>query len=348
MFFHVVLHKKKIVSLTILLITVLLCSFSLYAQSPQNPFIHNHSVYVSKQGVYKFDITTLKLQWQALTNIQTFEPVVFKGLLYIGSSQGLYALDMETGEEIWRLGADYSIFSPAVVNQHLYAGSRHGVLYDISPYDGAINWQRKVEGWVYSPAIVKNHDELVLWTGGQAHKALAIAASTGDIIHRIHLSQEVVFSPVVIQEDVVGFNLFDGFTLIIETGKENLTNVIAGSSQAKTIRAENGLIYRASRDGTLTAFDISLKKIQWEKKIFDIDLTMHPSLEGNLLLSNQDQWLLLFDTQRQKVIWHHKMAGNWFAPIQLNHNEIMVFYYVGVNFDSIKAVIVNTSNQQAG
>lgn len=353
MSFRVALQKKEALSLLLLFVAVSLCSFSVFAQQshaqqPHNPFIHDNSIYVSKQGVYKFNLETLTLQWQALTNIHTFEPVVLNDLLYIGSSQGLYALDIETGGVVWRFGADQTIFSPAAVDKHLYAGSQHGVLYDISPLDGGTNWQRNVDGWVYSPALVENQNEFHLWTGGQAHEAIALAASTSEIIHRVPLAQEVVFSPVAIGSDAVGFNLFNGSTVIIDADQGDITSVIAGATQAKTMRAEKGLIYRSSRDGTLTIYDNRLKEIKWRQKIFKTDLTQHAGFADALLLSDQDQWLVLFDIQRQKVIWRHKMTGNWFAPIQLSHNEIMVFFHVGVNFDSIKAVIVNTNNQQAG
>ena len=83
---------------------------------------------------------------------ETFEPVMGKHLLYVGSTQGLYALDPDTGQQVWRIEASRTLCSPTVAQQ-IYAGSLHGVLYSIKPANGNINWRQQFSGWIYSPVV---------------------------------------------------------------------------------------------------------------------------------------------------------------------------------------------------
>ena len=95
------------------------------ASTPQNPLLTRDALYVSFNGVHKFNQATLERKWSALQGLQTFEPVMGNNLLYVGSPEGLYALDPDTGQQVWRIEESRTIFSPTVARQ-LYAGSLHG------------------------------------------------------------------------------------------------------------------------------------------------------------------------------------------------------------------------------
>ena len=129
------------------------------ASTPQNPLLAVDALYVSYNGVHKFNRTTLERKWSALQGLQTFEPVMGKHLLYVGSPQGLYALDPDTGHQVWRIEESRTIFSPTVARQ-LYAGSLHGALYSIEPARGKINWRKQFPGWIYSPVVQPDSNQL--------------------------------------------------------------------------------------------------------------------------------------------------------------------------------------------
>ena len=245
----------------VLILIFMSCNWSVYAQTAKNPLQHDDAIYVSEQGVYKYVLLDLSLKWSALISMQTFEPVISNDVLYVGSTQGLYALDILTGHEIWHIEDGFTLFSPVIYNQHLYAGSLHGILYDIFPSDGTVNWSSQFEGWVYSPVVIPMQKRL--WTGGQAHRAIAVNMDNGEQIHAITLAQEVIFSPIKIDDESVGYNLFDGSTVIINASSGSISKIIEGSSQAKNLLLSNGSIFRSNRSGLLDEFSKQSEQINW-------------------------------------------------------------------------------------
>lgn len=322
---------------------------NVFAETPQNPYFNESGIFVSEQGVYRFNPNDMSLSWSALTSVHTFEPVVVGDKVFVGSTQGLFALDIQSGEMLWQIEKDKTIFSPQVFGQHLYSGSFHGQIYDVSSLNGSIHWTSQFDGWVYSP-VVKSVTGL-LWTGGQAHQAMSISMDSGKHVHSIELEQEVIFSPVDTGKGSVGYNLFNGTTVIINSDSGIIQNKISGVSQARHLVVNEGVIYRSSRDGLLTAIkqDNQIKTGNgqlWQKKIYDTDLSIHPSLNRYLLLSDDDQNLQLLDLEQRNVLWGKKLQGRWFSPFQINPNKIVVFYRDVMNFHQPKAVVhlINHNN----
>jgi hypothetical protein len=197
-----------------------------------------------------------------------------KNLIYVGSPQGLHALDADTGRQVWCIEQTRTIFSPTVAEQ-LYAGSLHGDLYSIDPVSGKINWRQPFSGWIYSPILLPERDQL--WTGGQAHQAFVLSTKDGHRMHTIDLNQESIFSPVNLQNRQIAFNLFNGKTAIINTVSAKIDGWLDGSTQPKNLSFDDRVIYRSDRDGILTAFDRSSFRQKWQRPMVGQDLTMHPT-----------------------------------------------------------------------
>jgi outer membrane protein assembly factor BamB len=310
------------------------------AATPQNPLLVEHSLYVSHNGIHKFNQSTLGLTWSSLNGIQTFAPVMGKQLLYVGSPQGLYALNPENGDIAWHIEETRTIFSPVVTDQ-LFAGSLHGALYSINPASGAIKWRQQFDGWIYSPAVLPG--EKLLWAGGQAHKAFAIAIEDGRQLHSLAINQESIFSPLDIGQHQVAFNLFDGSTVIINTKTASIDGYLDGSTQPKNLKYDQEIIYRSSRDGGLTAFDRSSFHQKWRKTLVTLDLTIHPGNEDYLLMSDLDKTLILFNRQKGTEIWRDRLTGNWFSPIQTDDNSIIYFQPSTLQPNEILAVKVDAT-----
>ncbi len=328
----------------VLVLLLMSCNWSVYAQTAKNPLQHDDAIYVSEQGVYKYDSRDMSLQWSALISMQTFAPVISDGVLYVGSTQGMYALDILTGYEVWHIEDGFTLFSPVIYNQHLYAGSLHGILYDIFPSDGAVNWSSQFNGWVYSPVVIPMQKRL--WTGGQAHRAIAVNMDNGEQIHAVTLAQEVIFSPKKIDDESVGYNLFDGSTVIINASSGSISIIIEGSSPAKNLLLRNGSIFRSSRSGLLTEFTKQSEQVNWQEKYFESGLTIYAGLKNRLLLSDEDRWLLLFDSKNKKLLWKQEMQGNWFLPMQLSENRVVVFYKNSMNLNNPVAVILDITHKK--
>ena len=308
------------------------------ASTPQNPLLTGDALYVSFNGVHKFIQATLERKWSALRGLQTFEPVMGNNLLYVGSPQGLYALDPDTGKQVWRIEESRTIFSPTVAGQ-IYAGSLHGALYSIEPASGKINWRQQFDGWIYSPVVLSDQNQL--WAGGQAHQAFALSVKGGRRMHTIALNQESVFSPIDLQDQQIAFNLFSGKTAIINTATTSIDGWLNGSTQPVDLVFDDRFIYRSGRDGTLTAFDRNGYRQTWQEPIVGQDLTIHPSSGSQILLSDLDKILVLFDPQKRGEIWRNTIPGNWFLPIQVDTKNIIYFYSTNLQPYQLSAVRIN-------
>ncbi|CAD7837769.1 MAG: hypothetical protein [Olavius algarvensis Gamma 3 endosymbiont] len=292
------------------------------AAVPANPLLVDDSIFVSQQGVYRFDLTSGKTLWSSLAGVETFEPVAFADLILVGSTQGLYALAAEDGRVVWRIEKSRTLFTPGISDQ-AYAGSVHGELYAIDPAHGRVNWRRQFPGWVYSPAVTSN--SALLWTGGQAHRAYGLAAIDGSLRHEIPTTQETVFSPVDIGNSRVAFNLFDGSTLVIAAGSGKVLGSFTGNLQPNNLQYYRDMVYRSHRDGTLAAFDRVSLDLRWRKSLTAQDLILHPSQPGYLLASDRDRELILLDLAKNDAGCRMQIQGNWNLPIQTDFRTIVHF-----------------------
>lgn len=301
---------------------LLLATGIAHSAYPRNPLLLNDSIYVSQQGVYRFDRKQSAPLWSSLLGIETFEPVAFENLLLVGSTQGLYALDRESGDVTWHIEQRHTLFTPSIAGK-AYAGSVHGELYAIDPGDGSIDWRRRFTGWIYSP--VTDSESGRLWTGGQAHQVYALRSENGELQQQIKTTQEAVFSPVDLGDGQTAFNLFDGSTLLV--GRKNVKDgtVLPGDSLPNGIQAYRDTIYRGHRDGTLSAFDRQTYNPLWRQSLVTQDLVMHPAQPGYLLLSDRDRALLLVDLTRTDTPCPVQHDHQWTLPLQLDKQKIIYF-----------------------
>jgi outer membrane protein assembly factor BamB len=215
----------------------------------------------------------------------------------------------------------------------------HGALYSIEPASGKINWRQQFPGWIYSPVVQPDSNQL--WTGGQDHEAFALSINDGRQMHRIALNQESVFSPVDLQNNQIAFNLFNGKTAIINTVTAKIESWLNGSTQPKNLISDDRFIYRSSRDGQLTAFDRNNYRQAWQKAVVGQDLTIHPSSGGQILLSDLGKILVLFDPQKRAEIWRKAIPGNWFSPIQIDAKNIIYFHSTNLQPSQLSAVRIS-------
>ena len=311
--------------LALLVLSLLLTLQAQAASYPQNPLQLGDSIYVSRQGVYKFDRNLAQPLWTSLAGIETFAPVAYRDLLLVGSTQGLYALNSASGRVAWRIEKQHTLFTPTI-SERAFAGSVHGELYAIEPGDGSIAWRRQFDGWVYSPAI--SADNRLLWSGGQAHEVYALASADGNLLQQTATTQESVFSAVDLGDDQVGVNLFDGSTLILGNNSRQVEATLAGDSQPTGLLRDGEVIYRSHSDGSLSAFDRAEMALKWRRALTPQNLIMHPSTPGQLLLGDQDRNLLVLDLEQDSVSCRFEHDGRWLLPLLLDSGEIAFFQAV--------------------
>jgi len=293
------------------------------AQYPQNPLLVGDSIYVSHQGVYRFDSSSAEPLWNSLAGIETFAPVAYGDLLLVGSTQGLYALRLADGEVAWRSEKQHTLFTPGIAGNTAYAGSVHGELYALELSNGVIAWRKPFAGWIYSPTI--SADSTLLWTGGQAHEVYALASRDGRVLRKIATSQESVFGAVDLGNAQVAFNLFDGSTLLLESSSKQIATTLAGDSQPTGIAHQGGVIFRSHSDGSLSAFGRDDLELEWQRSVTPQNLVIHPSLPGYLLLGDRDSKLLLLDLANNTQPCELDGDGQRLLPMQIDSKQIIFF-----------------------
>ncbi len=224
----------------------------------------------------------------------------------------------------------------------VYAGSEHGELYAIDAENGHINWRRQFDGWVYSPAIFPQLEQL--WIGGQAHEAISLDRIEGYILNRIALEQESIFSPQYLDCDHIVFNLFSGDSVVIDAELAAPIARLDGTSQPMHLSLEGDTIYRSNRDGSLIVFDKHSLKAVWHEQLVEHDLSMHPVIDGYMLLSDLDHTMILLDLKHQVEVFRKKIDGAWFSPVQIDNNHIVYFLKSGKQNNKIRAVKLDTNN----
>ena len=304
---------------------LLFIAVTVQAAYPQNPLLHDETIYVSHQGIFKFHREQREPLWSTLNNIQTFDPVLIENLLLVGSSRGLYALDPETGSMVWHIESEHTVFSPHSSDKSgvTYAGSLHGELYAIKPRDGSIEWRQQFDGWIYSPVI--DDKTARLWTGGQKHQLYAIDSQYGRLLHQITTTQESVFSPQDIGGNQIAFNLFDGSTVVVDMAAAKVKAIISGDSTPSGIHAVGDNLYRSHRDGTLSAFNRQSFALGWRRTLAPRDLVMHPSQPGHLFLGDNGRSLVLLDLTRPGESCQIQHDLPWWLPLHYNKHNIIHF-----------------------
>lgn len=289
---------------------------------PQNPLRDGDSVFVSRQGVYRFDGDASTPSWSSLQGVATFAPVAYRELLLVGSTQGLYALRQADGSIAWHIEKQHTLFTPTLAD-HAYAGSLHGELYAIRLRDGEIRWRKAFAGRIYSPAV--SDQAKLLWTGGQPQAVYALNSADGKILRELPTSQEAVFGAVDLGDGQAAFNLFDGSSAIVGFDSLQIDAILDGDSQATGLRRLQGFIYRSHADGSLSAFARGSLQHRWRRPIAAQNLVMHPSLPGYLLLGDGDRKLFLLDLAAGDRLCELEAEGPWLLPILPESGKISFF-----------------------
>ena len=315
------------------------------ADYPQNPLALDGAIFVSHAGVYRFDEGRTAPSWHSLAGIETFAPVAHEELLLVGSTRGLYALERASGAVRWHIEPAHTLFSPAI-GRDAYAGSLHGEIYAIRPDDGAIRWRRQFDGWIYSPAI--GGDGESLWSGGQMHALVGLAAADGRERRRIETRAESVFSPLDLGDGRAAFNLFDGSTRVIDmTGGATLADV-RGDAQPSGLERDGDSIFRVDRGGKIDVVDADGLALRRQLDLDSRDLALHPSLDGALLVSDIDRKLWLIGTGAGDRPCRLNPAGRWLGPLQRDAGTI-IYFEMGWNPPGLTQVVLFAEcNQNQG
>jgi len=243
------------------------------------------------------DIPTLHgKKWKTKLDGNVFSsPVIYKDIVFIGSSSKFYALQAQTGSEIWSIPVDGPAHSsPTVKNDVVFFGDFSGKFYAVDVKNGTIKWtffakgerhfgakglhgmqpkdQYMVDDWDFynsSPTIFKNN--IYFGSGNGNVYALDLISGeeiwhfqTGDVVHA---SPAIAYDRVYIGswdsyfyclDAVTGTKLWD-----FQTGTDTVNYNQVGIQSSAII--SDSTVYFGCRDAHLYAIDATNGEMKWKK-----------------------------------------------------------------------------------
>lgn len=294
---------------------------------PQNPFVTRTSaqdpdisIYVSANGVSRYD-SQFTRKWRALTELHTYEPVVTKSLVLVGSSNGLHALDRESGVVRWRLRSAAPIFSPVVAGGYVYAAAQDGAVRALSLQNGEETWHRKFDGWIYTPAF--DNDALIL--GGSAGKLFAVRAATGELLWSRGIGQELVYRPVRATAGMVLITTFDGWLEAVSTRNGETQWRVNESVAGFPPLVHEERLFMGAFDGTIRARNVKTGDLMWLQQFVD-KLPYMPRVYGHQLIIGSDSGsVAALNRYNGNRLWQKELQINLVAnPVMIGNKLVAV------------------------
>jgi len=120
-------------------------------------FIGNDNERNKEDFIYAMDAKEGKVLWKYLIcqNEELSSPVIYDGILYIGTFNDIIAIDINTQKEVWRYTLKMeSIYGynasragdPLLYSNKLYIASKSGRIFCLDPKTGKEIWIQKIDG----------------------------------------------------------------------------------------------------------------------------------------------------------------------------------------------------------
>lgn len=291
------------------------------AAYPLNPSVHGAAIYVSSQGVVRFDRRTLQQSWRALAGVNTFEPVVTPTAILVGSTQGLYALAPSSGGILWHLPATHALFSPTTAGGTAYVGGGDGSLRAVAIDTGEVLWTRRFEGWIYPPVVAGG----VVVAGGSGAILYGVDATNGHTRWSRPLHQELVYRPVPAGRAGV----------IVTTFASDIAHVSAADGRTRWRRRDSSpafppavageRLFFGSFDGTLKVRHIDDGRLLWERRL-DQKLPLLPRVTGHAVVVGSEQGRVAsFELQTGQLLWQREERMELVASPIASGERVLVF-----------------------
>ena len=273
------------------------------------------------------------LKWAVKTSGKIFSsPVVYDGVLYIGSEDGnLYAIDEKTGKTHWKFktgGAVHS--SPAVFKNTVYIGSFDGYYYAIDTKTGRVKWKFKTGG--------------EKWFGEIGYLGFKPVDQYMDDLWDFFLS-----SPVINPDDKnprIFFGSSDGnvYALNANTGELKWKFEAKGSIHCSPVLYKNTL-YIGSWDANMYAIDAETGKMRWK---FETGTQLgFKGIESTVVAANdmvyfgaRDPFIFALHAETGKLVWKYDAANSWIISSAVVANDVL---YVGTS-DTFELLALDAKN----
>jgi outer membrane protein assembly factor BamB len=281
---------------------------------PENPSVTRDAIYTASIGVSRYERKDLHHTWHALADLETFEPVVTKTAVLVGSTNGLYALDPLTGKTQWHIGSTQPMYSPAVSDGTAYVGAADGMVRAVHLKTGMIVWRRQFDGWIYPPAIVEG----LLVLGGSDGRLHGVDAGSGTLVWSRSVSQELVYRPVAAPNGRVIVTTFSGEVIAVSVSDGKTIWKVRDSTPGFSPLVRDKRLYMGTFGGALRVRDVMNGRLIWTR-FLDEKLPFVPQLNDGVVLIGSDQGrVAAFSADAGELLWRQEQ------PRALAANPVMV------------------------
>lgn len=256
---------------------------------PDNPLAERDVLCVSDDGVTCLESAELGKRWEALAGVNTFEVLYTADAVLVGSTTGLHALSPADGSSRWQWRGDAHVFSPAVGGEVAYATDRTGRIAALDLQDGRVIWEKELNGWLYTPALLE--DRLI--TGGSGGVVYALHRGTGETLWTRRLDQELVFRPVAVPGGVV-VTTFKGSVLLVDGDGELVWEERDAAPSFSPAAADDLLVF-GGMDGVLRARDARTGRLRWRVELSGALSVPARIRAGEVAIVTPDGALLILD-----------------------------------------------------
>lgn len=291
------------------------------AAGPSNPFFTDDAIYLSADGLTKYDRRSLSPRWRVLAGMELSDPVASGSLVFAGGSSGLFALQADSGEVVWEREMAGRQFSPVVVGDTVIAASEEGVLAAVDTRSGAIRWSRKFDGWIYPPAVAGG----VLVVTGSERVLYGLEPETGAERWRSILPQEPAYGPRSVAGRYAVVNAFDGSIRMVRGADGAMVWVAKDgvASQAPVVFGE--ILYFPGYDGVLRARAATDGTLLWSRRTHGaLALPPDPSA-GLLIVGSGDGEIVALDSGSGEKRWSRSAGMELLASPRLDDGRLLLF-----------------------
>lgn len=288
---------------------------------PLNPHIDSEAIYISYNGVSRINRATMEVDWQALAGVHTFEPVVTRNRVLVGSVGGIYALDRVSGAIAWHFSSQSPLFSPAVSEGIAFVGGQDGSLRALEVATRRLVWKRHFDGWIYPPAILGER----LVVGGNSGLLHGISTRSGETIWSVALTQELVYRPVEVSPDEALVTTYAGDTIVISAldGSTIWATNDAGPSFPPALA--DGRIYTGAFDGTLRARRVGDGRPVWMLKLQGRLAFLPQVADGVIMIGSDHGRVAAINAVTGELLWQRNARKTFIASPVVIDGKVTLF-----------------------
>ncbi len=251
------------------------------------------------------------IQWQIDLGTPLHTPATLKDdIVYLAGKNGVvYALDSTSGQEVWsftqRLPNQFNGGGFAVDEEHVYIGGSSEIFYALDRRTGAESWRFVSRAPIESAPVISEDRVYVLaldqtlYALDKTDGSYLWEFQTGDIIRHVGAALNE-------RDDIIFGSDHSWIQSLDRSGLDVWSYVMDSGLSGSPVIDENGVVYAASRGGTIHAIDASGEGLWLQNTGSAIQSS--PALDNlnQLYIGNDSGQIRAYDTQGS-LLWLYQV-----------------------------------------